>query len=358
MSDARETRQLITDAAHRLFDQYVSREVQEKAEAGTWPGALWTALEEAGLTLAAVPEQFGGTGGAVGDELAVLRASGRYATPVPLAETMLAGWLLADAGLKVPLGPMSLAPTQRTDALSLAKTAAGWTLSGTAHRVPWGRSVQHVAVLAKAPGGNAVALVKAGAAKVESGANLAGEPRDSLVFNNVALAPDSVSKTGTTPDDLMQMGALMRAAQMTGALERILDLAVRYAGERSQFGRNIGKFQAVQQQLAVLAGQVAASGRAVESAYEQREQAGDLAFAAAVAKARVGEAASIGAGIAHQVHGAIGFTHEHMLHYSTRRLWSWRSEFGGDAYWQELIGRRIAKAGADKLWPLMTGTAG
>jgi acyl-CoA dehydrogenase len=201
-----------------------------------------------------------------------------------------------------------------------------------------------------------VALIAAGGFKVTAGHNLAGEPREELRFDGLALAADAVGATKETPTNLLAAGALARAAQMVGALENVLELAVRYASERSQFGRNIGKFQAVQQQLAFLAGQTAAAGRAVEGAYEFRERGEDASFAIAVAKARVGEAASIGAGIVHQVHGAIGFTHEHMLHYSTRRLWSWRSEFGGDAYWQEQVGRQVAKAGADRLWPLMTGT--
>jgi acyl-CoA dehydrogenase len=354
MSD---TRNILTDTATRLLTQEVTREALDKAEEGIWPEKLWTALEDAGLTLAAVPEKAGGTGGTPGDELAVLRAAGRFAAPVPLAETMLAGWLAASAGLTVPLGALSVAPVQRGDHLALAKQGSGWVLSGKARRVPWAGAVKHVAVLAEGPAGAFVALVPAGKFAIEAGRNLAGEPREDVRFDSVKLPIEAVAPTGETMAGLMAMGALVRAAQMLGALENILDLAVRYAGERSQFGRAIGKFQAVQQQLAVLAGQTAAASRAVESAYEFREQGTDAGFAIAVAKARVGEAASIGAGIAHQVHGAIGFTHEHMLHYGTRRLWSWRSEFGGDAYWQEQIGRRIAKAGPQQLWPLMTGTS-
>ena len=352
-----DTRNILLDAATRLLTQEVTRDALDKAEEGIWPAKLWSALEDAGLTLAAVPEAAGGTGGTPGDELAVLRVGARFAAPVPLAETMLAGWLAASAGLTVPLGPLSVAPVQRGDHLTLQKDGSGWLLSGTARRVSWAGAVKHLAVLAEGPAGALVALVPASGLATETGRNLAGEPRQDVRFGKIKLPFEAVAPTRETAASLFAAGALMRAAQMLGALENILDLAVRYAGERSQFGRAIGKFQAVQQQLAVLAGQTAAAGRAVESAYEFREQGADASFAIAVAKARVGEAASIGAGIAHQVHGAIGFTHEHMLHHSTRRLWSWRSEFGGDAYWQEQIGRRIAKAGAQQLWPLMTGTS-
>jgi len=74
----------------------------------------------------------------------------------------------------------------------------------------------------------------------------------------------------------------------------------------------------------------------------------------AVAKVRVGEAAGNGAAIAHQVHGAMGFTYEHSLHHSTRRLWAWREEFGNEAVWAARLGRMVAERGADGLWPFIT----
>ena len=151
------------------------------------------------------------------------------------------------------------------------------------------------------------------------------------------------------------VGALMRAAQMAGAMEAALGLATTYANDRVQFGRPIGKFQAIQQQLALLAEEAAAALVAVESAAisvaEGRQSA---EFALAAAKIRAGEAAGTVAEIAHQVHGAIGFTEEHFLHNLTRRLWSWRDEFGDEAYWAGLLGRRIAAAGGAGLWPLIT----
>ena len=126
-------------------------------------------------------------------------------------------------------------------------------------------------------------------------------------------------------------------------------MTTQYAQDRVQFGRPIGKFQAVQQNLAVLAGQAAAATAAADLA---AEAIGDAirVLPIAAAKARTGEAAGIGAAIAHQVHGAIGFTFEHSLHFLTRRLWSWRDEFGNEAEWNRLVGRHMAGAGADRLW--------
>jgi alkylation response protein AidB-like acyl-CoA dehydrogenase len=142
---------------------------------------------------------------------------------------------------------------------------------------------------------------------------------------------------------------------MAGAMEAALAISTQYANERVQFGRAIGKFQAIQQQMAVLAEQAASSLVAVENAARAVAEGRQSAeFACAAAKIRAGEAAGKVAEIAHQVHGAIGFTKEYRLHPVTRRLWSWRDEFGNEAYWARELGRRIAVAGGDGLWPLIT----
>ena len=78
------------------------------------------------------------------------------------------------------------------------------------------------------------------------------------------------------------------------------------------------------------------------------------AFEVAAAKVRAGEAAGAGAAIAHAVHGAIGFTYEHSLHFATRRLWSWRAEFGSESRWAATLGRAVLARGADALWPDLT----
>jgi acyl-CoA dehydrogenase len=135
---------------------------------------------------------------------------------------------------------------------------------------------------------------------------------------------------------------------------------VRYAGERIQFGRPIGRFQAVQQQLALAAAEVAAASAAAEAA--ARVATGDgigaasTRFAIAAAKARTSEAAGAVARIAHQVHGAIGFTREHDLRLFTTRLWAWREEDGSDAEWNTEVGAMALAAGPDELWPIVSGT--
>ncbi len=140
---------------------------------------------------------------------------------------------------------------------------------------------------------------------------------------------------------------------MAGGLEYLLAQTVQYVSERKQFGRPIGSFQAIQHQLALLAGHTAAAGIASATAFRAADR-GDARFEIAVAKVRTGEAAGLGAGIAHQCHGAIGFTYEHSLHFVTRRLWSWRAEFGAESHWAAEIGKDVAQRGADALWPSLT----
>jgi acyl-CoA dehydrogenase len=286
---------------------------------------------------------------------------------VPLAETIVAGALLSRAGLDVPFGPLTIAPVHRDDRLTLARAGGGWRVSGTARRVPWGRAAGHVVTVAEVEGVATVALVASSAATVTEDKNLALEPRDTLLFDN-APALAAAAAPGLSPAAIHLYGAMVRSAQMAGALDAILEQGVRYATERKQFGRPIGNFQALQHYLAVVAGHVAASGIAAELAFRAVDRdwaepsagarasadAREPATSIAAAKIRVGEAAGVSAGLVHQVHGAIGFTYEHSLHFATRRLWSWRAEFGSESGWAIELGRRVAARGADNLWTDLT----
>ena len=187
--------------------------------------------------------------------------------------------------------------------------------------------------------------------------NLAGEPADDVAFDDVLPIRSAPAPAGLDEMSVFAFGAAVRSAQMAGAMQKILDQSVQYSLERVQFGRPIARFQAIQHGLAQLAGEVAAAGAAADAAAEaiaRTSGLGDGALAdVAAAKARGGEAATVGGAIAHQTHGAMGFTYEHTLHHATRRLWSWRDEFGGEAYWAIQLGRMVAKKGADSLWPFI-----
>ena len=341
------TDSIIVDTATRIFQDLCDANTVNAAEEGKWPQVLWQALEESGLPLTWVPEEFGGAGAAMADGFAVLRVAGRFAAPLPLAETLLAGWLLARAGLQVPAGPLTLAPVNADGRISIDDDGR---LRGRARQVPYARNASHIAVLA----GGKAALVETAGLVINPGTSLAGEPRDAVSFDGttaVATAPVALDQQA-----LIAIGAAARVQQIAGALDRILEQSVEWSLDRVQFGRPIAKFQAVQHNLATLAGEVAAASAAADVAAEAC--AGDPVLSEiAIAKVRGGEAAGAGAAIAHQVHGAMGFTYEHSLHHSTRRLWAWREEFGNETWWATRLGHMVAAAGADNLWPFVTRDA-
>lgn len=335
---------ILLETAERLFGDIITPQVLAAAERGDYPAAAWDALAEAGLHLGLLPEEAGGFGVAPEDALALLRVAGRHALPLPLAETMLAGWLLSGAGIGVPDGALTVA-----SGLSLRRDGGKWHIAGTLRGVAWGRDAAAVAVLSEVDGVAHVALLSGGYGIVERG-NIAREPRDTL---EVDAVPDAVAVSAVSRLELRAAGAATRALMIAGALERMTEMTTQYALDRSQFGRPIGRFQAIQHSLATLAAQTAAAlaagGMAAESVV-----GGVKLPAIAAAKARASEAAGIGAGLAHQIHGAIGFTYEHSLHFFTKRLHAWRDEYGGEAEWNELLGRHLAAAGADALWPTLT----
>jgi acyl-CoA dehydrogenase len=338
------TRDLLRDTATGLFQDLCEPAALREAEGGTWPTALWRAVEGAGLPKALVPESAGGSGVSFVDAMVIVHASGRYALPLPLPETMLAGWLLARAGLPVPDGPMTIA---YGDDVSLTCNERGCFPRGTATRVPWAREQTTIVVMDNA---GLVTIAPRDDCSIEPGQNVAQEPRDAVKLGG---RTDATGDARLDRRQLRAVGAALRSQQIAGALERVLDMTTQYAQERTQFGRPIARFQAVQQNLAVLAGQTAAAGAAAGMAAEGVDETIRL-LPIAAAKARCGEAAGIGAAIAHQVHGAIGFTHEHSLHFLTKRLWSWRDEFGNETEWNQFTGRHMAKVGPTRYWAEIT----
>ena len=147
--------------------------------------------------------------------------------------------------------------------------------------------------------------------------------------------------------------ALARSGQIAGAISSALNLSIEYTRQRQQFGKPLAAFQAIQQQLAVLAEEAAAS-RAAAAAAARAADRGEAVFEIASAKLRCNIAAGQAASIAHQVHGAIGFTMEYDLQKFTRPLWMWRSEYGNDRHWADVIGKLAASRGADGFWPGLT----
>ncbi len=363
------TRKLLRDVADPQARRGGAGEVDRRA-------AAWQALEGHGLTRAWVPEAAGGSGASIADGFEILTLAGGVALDVPLAETLLAGWLLTAGGLRVPDGKLAPAGSYG-DGVGLDVDGrggdgrdvgldAGGRLTGRATAVPFAREVDRLAVLGRRGTGEAfVALVDRAACSIRARDNLAGEPRDTVAFDGVTPTAVAAASVGLR-ERFLAMGAVARACQMSGALQAILGRSVAYAGERVAFDRPLAKFQVIQHALARLAGETAVALAASGSAADALAGGGDgpdggdgggdadgIFLEVASAKIRVGEAAAAGAAIAHQVHGAIGFTIEHPLHRFTQRLWAWRDDFGTEAAWAVRLGAHVARRGADALWPMV-----
>ncbi|MDB5714438.1 MAG: acyl-CoA dehydrogenase [Sphingomonadales bacterium] len=334
---------MLVESAERLIGDRIDDAAMRRARDGEWLAAEWNALAEMGLPLALVDEDAGGFGIAPEDAFALVRLAGRHALPLPLAETMVANHALGRAGLPLADGPAALVDGAQ---LTVSADGEGWHLRGSVARVPWGRNLGTLVV----GHGDRLFRLSDGWVVGDVGTNLAAMPRDTLTIDARCYATGAAP--GVSP---LQAGAVIRTLQIAGALERVLELTIGHVSDRVQFGKPLAKFQAVQHDLARLGGEVAASGAAADMAVEGLMAGSTLPIAAA--RIRTSEAASIAAGIAQQLHGAIGFTAEHRLHWYTTALWSWRDEYGGPRYWTDMLGRATLAAGGAGFWQFVTEAA-
>jgi len=344
-----EMQSMLADTAERLFAEQITPEVVGRAEAGDPLDELWNLVTQQGFDLALAPESAGGSGLDWWTVYPLVQLTGKYSLPLPLPETLLATWLLGRAGLDIPEGRLTVA---RVGPGNVARAGEAATLSGAAYDVPWAAQADHIVVCAELDDAAHVGIVAAGQADITAQLNIAREPRGTVAFRDDAQVT-LVPLEGAPASAATYLGAMLRSAQMAGAAERLLEQSVQYAGERVQFGKPLSAFQIIQQHIAVIACEAAAMSAGASYAFSCAD--GDKPeLAIAAAKIRAGMGAGKVASLAHAVHGAIGFTYEHTLHYSSRRLWSWRSEFGSHAWWSERLGRAAIEAGPEQWWPTLT----
>lgn len=358
-SDAATTEvdELLIDSATNLFASTCTFDVVQRAEESGWAPDVWNAVAEAGFAWIGVDAEGGGSGGSLADACAVLRIAGAHAAPIPLAETgILGGWLLADAGLALPDGPVTVIPGTANDTLAAGLGVGGSVqLSGWAHRVAWATKSDKIVALLQAEGADRglVVAISPDQATIEESTNLAGEPRATLSFDGVTIQADNVAPATTaTPERLRLRGALSRASLMAGALQAMSRLTVDYTEQRQQFGRPVGRFQAVQQHLVWGAQDAALTTMAAEVAARQATIDLDAAhFEIASAKIVADDSASTATRGSHQAHGAMGMTQEYALHHLSRRLWAWRHEWASPGEWPAYVGRITENGGPEGLYP-------
>lgn len=315
---------------------------------GDWPGKLWGQIDDSGLASVLLPESEGGFGGGWEEAFIVLFFAGVHAVPLPIAETLLARRLLSRANVPVPHGALALTCANTLRLVSITPGAP--RLTGHARSVRWAAFAEHLVAAYPESGGFRVVLVtRQDVALTHGGHSIAHEPIAHVHFDH---AP--VLAMGHVDEDPFARGALARVALMAGVLSSALGQSVTYSTERHQFGKPIGKFQVVQHALASLASEAAAVSCAALAACRAVDRGGGE-FETAAAKLRANRAVQIATSIAHQVHGAIGFTQECRLHHATQRLWAWRSEYGNDRYWANRIVELAIPHGPRELWAYLTG---
>ncbi len=341
-----ELRQMLSDSVSRLFADHA--DAAAESHHNGWLGDLWAQCQDLGLSLTLVPEEQGGISGTWEDAFAVLNPTGFHQIPLPIAENMLGAAVCAAAGVPLPEGVLTVCANSQG---IITQPGSAARFSGTLRGVPWGRNCDSVLTVVECESESLVAILNRPDARIVESANLAGEPRDTLIFSGspCVTAPCAAREAR----DLHSYCALARLPQVVGCLESALLRSVRYATERKQFGRAIGQFQAVQQQLALFGAEAAAVSSATRAACGAASS-GDATFQIAAAKLRANQAIGPATACAHQVHGAIGFTWDHPLHHATQRLWSWRSEFGNDRYWSERLGAMVVRRGAENFWSDLT----
>ena len=346
-----DTRDMLLETAGRFFAERCGKDIVNGVEKGVWPADLWKEIEEMGLPLIAVPEEQEGVGGTLADLMAVLRVAGEHAVPVPVAETALANLLVAAAGGKPATGPSTLALGD----LSFQ----GGRVTGKVARVPFAGVAERFVVDRRRRAASPTLVV--GPARRRGDRGRAEPCRRALWFGIVRKRHAGVlgRVRAVSADRALELAALARSMQMAGAADKVLVTATEYCKQRVQFGRPISTFQAVQHMLAELASCVAATIAAAEAASRDADEGGLVdggSFSIAAAKTQCSDFAHRIAAISHQSMGAMGFTHEHILHHYTRRLWVWRRDFGSESFWGEKIGQSFARAGKDELWPALAAS--
>jgi acyl-CoA dehydrogenase len=343
---------IIVDTTRKIFEDLGDPQTIINAKDEAWRDSLWQALDEGGLTRAWASEAAGGAALSVADTFEIIRVAGAHAVALPLVPHLLAVWLLDRANIALPEGIMTVSSASNGAAVSID---AEGRVSGRLSAVAFAEHAQFLAVLADGTAGPTAALVALDNVGIEPGVDAAGDSFDTVTLN--AVPAISAAAVDLQHDELELLGAAMAAMAVAGAFEGALKMCVSYSQDRIAFGRPIAKFQAVQHLLARLAEETAAVVAAAASAAFALEQANrpSAAFVdIASAKIRAGEAVNEGGLIAHQVHGAIGFTADHPLHRYVQRMWAWRDQFGREAQWAERLGRHFAAQGGDAFWKTIT----
>lgn len=328
---------MLADAVSRALADVVTPRGTVEAEAKGIDAKAWNTLRELGLAGEDAAKL------SLEEQAAVLEGIGYAAALVPYADSeAMARWLARGAGFV-------------TDADELLAIAIASPQALSRQRLAWGRHSARAFLSYEERGRNWVALMSTADLHLANGANLAGEPCDKCGVERAQPTEVREVSDEFSPTAVRQRGALCRGAAMLGAARKAQELTLQYAIDRKQFGKSLAQFQVIQSYLAQMAGEVSAARAMFATALRAAGRgARESRAEAAAAKVRIGQAAHTITALAHQVHGAIGFTEEYSLQLWTRRLWAWREEFGNETDWARELGSAVIALGSDAYWERIT----
>lgn len=304
-------------------------------------GAVWSTLREVGVARLTAPEDGGGSGAGWAEAAALLRTAAAAGVAVPYAETdLLAGPLRRAAGID--------------DSSDSTATVALLDSSGTAHGVQWAGATSTVVCVRPAGDTHELADVPTDRLTITSLEGISVVPAGSVIVGEgISWSPVPTAAV----EAYVLRGALARAVQCVGAMDGMLASAIEHTTARSQFGRALAKFQSVQNLVVDIAAESVLARAAVDAALADA-LGGELSqFRVAVARSVVSQALAVAVRNVHQVHGAIGTTHEHTLHRVTLPALQWRGEFGSPAFWEGVLSRVAIVGGMDGVWPMVVDGA-
>ena len=346
----------VRDYLAERFDLSRVRQVVEDPAGDGHPPVLWTAAAEGGWLAATVPEEHDGLGLGLLDACVVATALGAGLAPGPWRDTVLAAEAVRLAGgdgqradllpglaAGDTVGTVAVAGGGVPDPAAVEVREQGGRLSGRASAVPHAHVADVLVVVAGgADGGAALHLVDPGDVTVTRLDALDGTTRLCDVALDDAPARRLERSSGDAVAALLRAGAVLTAADLAGVARESLRRTVAYVGEREQFGRPVGSFQALQHHLADLHVAVTMAEHAVRYAAHAADAAlHDAVLMASVAKAKATDAARDTTAAMIQYHGGIGYTWEHEAHLFFKRAKREEYEFGDAAWHREVVARLV-----------------
>ena len=320
----------------------------------------WGAMAQLGWLGLVIPTEYGGEGLGFVELAILLEEMGGAMLPGPYFSTVvMAGAAIAEAGSdaqkreylpRIARGQLiaTLAVTEpggswdaRNIQTAAHRSGDEYVIAGTKLYVPNANVSDYAVVAARTGDADTdvslfIVPLNADGLTETPLRTIASDRQSELVFDDVRVPASALLGAPgggwEALDTVMQWGAVGKCAEMLGGAERVLEMTVRYAKERIQFGRSIGSFQAIQHHAANMAADVEGcrhmTYRAAWKLAERQDAAQDVAQDVAMAKAWVSDAYRRVCGLAHQCHGAIGFTKEHDMQLYSRRAKAAELMFG------------------------------